>query len=329
MKVLFSTHPYSLQNPGGGEQIIFSLKKELEKKFNLNIQIGTAEQAVSSSYDLIHEFSLLQWKEWHKYKSPFFLTPTCWPRNDFFSALKFQTKEWIKKSAGQSTITTALKLPKKIFPSTELEQSRMTKYYNLSSDLFLSIPNGTNIHLTKIEGNPFFEKFKIKDYVLFVGRITPVKNLLSLILACKKIQTKLVIVGGSDSAHLDYYNKCHSISDHNVIYAGKLESNSPLLASAYENAKVVCIPSQFETFSLAGIEAGALGKNLIITSEGGTRSVYQDFADYINPSETALLAPLIQKNLMLSGKNNKFRDHVLLNYTWDKIAEKIWAEYNK
>lgn len=325
MKILFSTHPYLWKNPGGGERVLLNIKKNLEKKFPCEITVGSS-QDYSTKYDIIHEFSLLQWQDWQKAQVNLFLTPTCWPREDFISVFKFKLSQKIKSSLGKFTITQALKLPKHIFPSTESEKQRILNYYSCDEKKLTPIPNGTDIFVTPPRdiSLPFSLP---SSYVLYVGRITKVKNIKLLISACNEKNLNLVIAGSPNPDELDYFDDCKRISGKNIFFIGRIEPDSDILKQLYLRSSIVCIPSEFETFSLVGIEALSLGKKLIITSQGGTKDVYQNFAEYFDPKKPQELKNILIKNLEHPQKTNDLKNYVQSKYGWDAIVNTIWSKY--
>lgn len=145
------------------------------------------------------------------------------------------------------------------------------------------IPPGVEVPSYATRLQTTFEKT-----ILYVGRITPVKNLEFLIrgfkLVTKEIpEARLIIVGELhptryDRSEVDYDSKlltlCKTmnISD-KVLFTGGLyaqDSTDPRFRfwKVFSSCKVFVYTSQFETFGLAFVEAGLLGKPIISTRVG-------------------------------------------------------------
>jgi glycosyltransferase involved in cell wall biosynthesis len=98
------------------------------------------------------------------------------------------------------------------------------------------------------------------------------------------------------------------------------------LFSAYAAAKVFVLPSLFETPGITALEAGMMWCNLVITKGGSTIEYFRDYALYINPLS---VDDIKEKILEAYNKprDNKLREHILNNYTWEKAAEKTLQAY--
>ncbi len=111
------------------------------------------------------------------------------------------------------------------------------------------------------------------DYLLYVGRISPEKNIEFLFDVLFKLQTtynlkniKLIIVGPINKPK--YFNL---LSDkikkmnlgNSVIF--KFSTNTSELTHLYRNCKAVMLPSHVESFGLTVLESTYFGKNIIVS----------------------------------------------------------------
>lgn len=176
----------------------------------------------------------------------------------------------------------------------------------------------------------FYKRFKMRDYVLCVGRIEPRKNQLMLVRACKKLNLPCVLVG---RVYNRYYAKkvlreLESIKIGN-IYLRYLQPDSNLLISAYINSKIVAVPSLLETPSLVALEAASLGRTVVVTKVGSALEYFEDNAYYVDPfSQSSIEEALL--DAWNNPINEKYlRNFVLGRYTWSKAAKDLNQIYHQ
>ncbi|MEQ3236457.1 glycosyltransferase [Bacteroides cellulosilyticus] len=132
------------------------------------------------------------------------------------------------------------------------------------------------------------------DFIIgFIGRITLQKSPLvfveSIALAHvldSRIKGLIVGEGDMDDEVVRYINERH-LED--VIYKSSFRSDIPEVLASID---VFCLPSLWEGFSIALLEAMSMGKPLVVTPTDGTREVIKDrynglIVDYNNPNDLA------------------------------------------
>lgn len=160
-----------------------------------------------------------------------------------------------------------------------------------------------------------------EKYILYVGRIYPVKNLQYLIRSFKlmkekKSDIKLVVVGDgalkNDMVHLAEELKLEG----DILWTGSLSNPYPYI----KNAEVLVVPSLSESFSIVVAEAMCLGKTVVSTPCKGPMEIIQNDYGYISDSFTdaQTLCDSIVKALdekidsdCLTKYSIKFSDHAL------------------
>ncbi len=325
MKVLFNTHPYNFQNPGGGETVLMNLHRELQNQ-GVEVDLFNPWNHKMNSYDIIHEFHCLQWRWWDYYQTlpgKFVLTPTLnllGKQKKIIDTLKSVAKELI--SPNTLTLSTALNFPDLILPTTDCERIAISDYHNVPLDKMKVLFNG----ITTRELSTRKPRTEIKDYFLFVGNISPVKRLKEIIKACIVANQKLVIVGNASAEHDNYLKDCIELARNhsNIEFYGKVDHNSEELDSLYFHAKALIVFSKFETFSMVGIEAGMQGTPIIMIDTEVTREVYQDFAHYVS-NEIDLEKKLHE--FYPKSKQENFRNFIKENYSIESIATKLSSYY--
>lgn len=336
MKILFNTYPTAFQNPGGGEVIILKLKEYLEKKGH-SVDLFNQWEHKISEYDLVHEFSLLSWRNWNYYKlekRPFVLTPTSWIRTSKSYKLKYYAKEkfkiFLSNNGSYPSLINEINLPDMICPTTQLESERMISFYG--DDLAHKtkvIHNGIDIiDVNKVDTSEFIQKFKPKEnFLIFVGSLRPNKNVEVAIEMAKSLSRQIFIIGSDSKDFSEYFQKIKKYESEDVVFTGYIKNGSNLLAAAYKLASAIIIPSDFETCSLVGLEAGCFGTPSFITKYGGTKEIYKNHATYIDPKNIDQCVKSIQE--LNSEKNSVLQEFVQENYSWEKITNDYLKVYEK
>lgn len=169
---------------------------------------------------------------------------------------------------------TAYATDKIICPSPHLARL-VESYCFVDEEKVCVIPNGINLEaFDKIEDDDagVLGKYDLErdNYVLFMGRLSPLKGVQYLINAFRAIKKeyrnlKLVIVGtGQFENYLQ--NLAHGIED--IVFTGYVDSltDKKLL---YENCLAVVVPSLYEGFPMVVLEAMACKKAVVASDVGG------------------------------------------------------------
>lgn len=333
MKILFNTYPFAFQSPGGGELIILKLKKALEEN-GIYVEFFNQWQTKVVNYDIVHHFATLDYPVFLNYKRaqrPIVLTPTLWLYDSKFSIFKYRIKRFIKKIFQRKLfdLGDALNLADLILPTTSIEMNRIKNFYGTNSKMSV-VPNAVDLPANPNPKSFIATELGLDKYVLFVGNISKVKNLHSLIKICEKNKIPLIVVGDKKEDSIDYYNLCKSLSGPSTFFVGPLENNSQALNDLYFHSHFVIIPSEFETCSLVGLEAGIRGKNIVITQNGGTKEVFRDYVNYIDPENELEMEKIISLNFLEKSVNNQeLQNFIKFNYSWDAIAKQLINHYRR
>jgi len=180
----------------------------------------------------------------------------------------------------------------KFYPQTDVNKIKII-YNGYNRNLF-----NTNIGQTEID--KFKQDNNLKKYILYVGRISVTKNLMTLIKGFEKILNEtnedLVIVGKNESNNiekiLDYVKK-NNFGDR-VKYISFLNDRD--LAIAYKGAEIFVLPSFYEGFGLPVIESMACGTPVIVSN---TDTLLEVAKDYGMSFETNDYEDLSQKMISL------------------------------
>jgi glycosyltransferase involved in cell wall biosynthesis len=166
-----------------------------------------------------------------------------------------------------------------------------------------------------------------EDFVLYVGRIEPRKNVLGLVRATCAARLPLVVIGDPVPGHEPYAHACHTAGQGTVRWLGGLSHDDPLLASAYAAARVFALPSWFETPGLAALEAALAGCAVVLTPFGCTREYFGDRVPYARPDRPAALVQAL-KTAWSCGADGAASAHVARHFLWSTVARETAEVYD-
>jgi glycosyltransferase involved in cell wall biosynthesis len=335
MKVLFDTYEVAFQSPGGGEVVIEKLYKHLSAK-GIKIDFFNKWTHKISDYDIIHQINTGDYNKWFYYSeinAKFILTPTRWIDSDALSTAKYHFNTQLKKILFPGLFHyseyNAMKIPHHFLPTTDTESLKLQNYFNLPASKFTTVYNGVEEPIVIDSSNKFKEKYNLNKFALFVGNISPNKNVDLIIKACQKSEIQLVVIGGYKVQDENYYNQCRQMSDSRTIFVGRIENTDELMGHAYHEAQMLINASDFETCSLVGLEAGSYGTPVIMTETGGTKEVYKDLVEYVKPNCVESIVNAISLTKQKNGTDKRLQTYISAHYKWDKIADQVIDIYNK
>jgi glycosyltransferase involved in cell wall biosynthesis len=135
------------------------------------------------------------------------------------------------------------------------------------------IPNPIRLPLPISKKNILFEKNSEFEYILFYGRIERIKGIFTILNALPLINKKMKIVFiGEDKLNLKKYIK--SKFKDRIIMIDYLKNRDDLM-KIVKDAKVVLLPSLFESFLYTILESMSVGANVITTWNGGQREIIE------------------------------------------------------
>ncbi|MFA6553850.1 MAG: glycosyltransferase family 4 protein [Patescibacteria group bacterium] len=353
MKVIFQCRP-NLYTLSGGDKIqIEHTNRELEK-LGVTVEISTTNNPDLANVDIFHLFnpSLLSLEPVLLAKQnniPVVISTIHWDMKEYYESMFSVNKEyfrlrpphylanylknqayamaynywWYRKNIRD--IQKLFSLGDLLLPNSQAEIDHIKQYFSLPTQSFAAIPNGIAIKDTEISPDAFYNKFKLKDFILCAGRIEYRKNQHLLLEALQDTDMPIVFIG-NNTFNAGYTSICQALATRrgNVHFIPHL--SQPELYSAYLNARVHALVSWYETPGLANLEAGYLGCNLAVSDKGCTREYFGDHADYCDPKnlgsiKTAVLAAWHKP------KNSSLREHIQKNYTWQQTGQATATAY--
>lgn len=136
---------------------------------------------------------------------------------------------------------------------------------------------GTVHNGVQIEKFPF--KPNSKDYLLFLGRLSPEKGPEQAISIAKKTGHKLIMVGKVNSFERDYFRQKVKplIDGKQIVFLGEVTSDSKTKVRLLQNAKALLAPIKWdEPFGLVSVEAMACGTPVITIDRGSSPEIVVD-----------------------------------------------------
>jgi len=216
-----------------------------------------------------------------------------------------------------------------VLPNTQSEADLIRDGFSISDERISVIPNGVDSGFADATPDLFMSTYDVKNFTLFVGDASARrKNVLSLLQQHTASDRPLVIIGKFDQGN--YSRQCLNIINgrENVHNLGPLDHNNPMLASAYAAADVFTLPSQFETPGIAALEAALTGCKIAITNVGGTREIFGNDAEYIDPQNSKTIMQAIRR-AHDKPKDEELKNRILENYTWKVTGAQTLNAYRR
>jgi glycosyltransferase involved in cell wall biosynthesis len=333
MKVLYQTYSLAHQNPGGGERVIAHLCTEL-RNLGVDITLRDPWQHHPKDFDLLHYFSLVESAHFPYFRSScpglkIVVTPTF-----FHPASTSRWMRWKEAVGGHLGIFENKRIRDvrsvdHFLPNTRREAQDLQNFFSIPQDQITVIPNGISPVFGQVSGQMFREFAKIDgDFVLHVGRFDPVKNQEFLIRALGAQELQCVFIGNPDPFSGEYFRYCRELASKSTrakfYFFQNIQPDSELLASAMRAAKVFALPSNFETFGIAALEAQVSGCKLVLSTGFSERDVFTG-ARFLPLTESRwaenILRELNSPASSVGGNSNA--------YSWREIAKQVHAEYQR
>ena len=194
------------------------------------------------------------------------------------------------------------------------------------------IPNGVTLQ-SKVSAD-HLEPLGLseRNYILYVGRLTPEKACEDLIAAYKACDTnlKLAFVGGSTYAD-SYVESLKKEASDRILFLGFQQGDA--LSALFSNAYFYVLPSRIEGLSISLLEAMGYG-NCVLTSDiPENRDIVKDCGETFRTGDVSNLAEqmqyLMKHPAVVAQRGAAARACIEANFTWDIIAKQTDAFYRE
>jgi glycosyltransferase involved in cell wall biosynthesis len=221
-----------------------------------------------------------------------------------------------------------------ILPNSHAEARVLARDFRLSekwNQEALIVPNAVNGRMFSELVKPskaFLDSVGGVGYALQVGRVSPEKNNLGLIEALWDIDISIVFVGQPSPYDSDYVKRCRerAFERGRVHFVRWIPHDE--LPAVYRFASVHVLPSWRETPGLVSLEAAAAGCRVVSTSVGSAHEYFGEFAWYCHPANERSIRQAVLAALE-TPKSKLLQQHVLRNFTWDKVARATLNGYQR
>jgi glycosyltransferase involved in cell wall biosynthesis len=228
---------------------------------------------------------------------PVVLSPICWYEPRSLRALSSSglgvacdLTKWAARAffpRGLGWRAALLEAADAIVPNSRAEAAQLVRIFRAEARKIFVVPNGVEARFAAANDTQFRERFGPEQFVLYVGRVEPRKNVLGLIRGARECGLPVVAVGDAVPGQASYARACHQEGRGVVRWLPRLEHDDPLLASAYAAARVFALPSWFETPGLAALEAALAGCAVVLTPFGCTYEYFGESVRYARPDRPA------------------------------------------
>ncbi len=199
--------------------------------------------------------------------------------------------------------------------------------YGISPQQVRVLPNGVmpEEYARVNDTNPLADMgLQGKDYILFMGRLNPIKGPDLLLeafcsIAQKFPQVHLVFAGpdGGLRAELEQVIREHALEERTHL-VGFISGNAKV--SLYRNALFLAIPSRHEAMSIVVLEAGVVGVPVLLTDQCGFDSVGKIGGGLVVRPKADEIAggmmQMLERRDELPGMGWKLQALVLRDFTW-------------
>jgi glycosyltransferase involved in cell wall biosynthesis len=300
------------------------------KEFSFGEQFGFAWQLKKLKPGLVH-FGMIQQPLLYGGRkiSTFHDLTSVRYRNPNKSALVY----WLKVVPYIAVIWVASRTNKLLITPTEYVQEDVARFAKISTDKIIVTLEAADEF--KGAASPVMSLVG-KEFLLYVGRPQPHKNLGRLIEAFALLKNKhpnllLVLAGKRDPIHEAHLAKAKKLGvDNSVVFTGFVSDNE--LKWLYQQCRAYVFPSLSEGFGLPALEAMMHGAPVVSSNATCLPEVCGDAAKYFNPKNVKDIAdsidlvlsdPDLRKKLTTKGYRRAKQ------FSWRQMAEKTLDAYEQ
>ncbi len=308
----------------------FEVIESSYKEFSFAEQLGLLRQLHKLKPDLVH-FGMTQQPIWysgaaittiHDLTTSLFDNPA---KNPVIFKFKQQVyKRVIKRVAAKSIYI--------ITPSKFVKQD-VAQYANITPDKIFVTYEAADRITAQAQTIP---RLKDKQFIMYVGRATPHKNLRRLVAAFAILKKKhpelmLALAGRIDANYhkLEALVTAKRMAD-SIVFTDYITEGE--LKWLYMNAEAYIFPSLSEGFGLPGLEAMIHGTPVICSNATSLPEVYDKAAYYFDPNNTFDMASKISNVLSSAGLRAQLIQKGRIQadkYSWRAMAAETLKIYER
>lgn len=310
-----------------GDSVQLEKTREYLIKGGIDVEVSSDSRAKLEKYDLIHLFNTIRIEDTFQFytnakkqNKKIVISPIYWNYIKYIEVNKKTESlhfKWYQQNVLRKEVLENADL---VLPSSLIEMKEIQKVLNINFP-YMIIPNGVDKIFEEGKINDFYKSYKLEEYILSVGRISPHKNQLALCKITGKLKIPLILVGPIND--MTYYYECLK-QNKEVIYVPKVNHHE--LSNFYKAARAHVLVSWYEIPGLVNLEAGLAGCNMITTEEGSTKEYLKDYVEYTTFSNLKDIEKKVIK-VMASEKNKDLKEHIKNHYLWEMVIKKLINAY--
>lgn len=300
------------------------------KEFTWAEQTELKKQIESLKPDLVH-FAIVQQPIWYKGRTVTTmhdLTTTRF-RNPSKNWLVFTFKQRVYKYVNKKVA----KKSKFVIVPTKFVKEDIVKFAKINPNKIAVTYESADFIEDPIEP---IKKLQTKQFIFYLGRPQPHKNLKRLIQAFAVLKKQhpnllLVLAGRRDSVYDSYIKTAEQLGvKDSVVFTGYVTEGQ--LKWLYKGCKAYIFPSLSEGFGLPGLEAMKHGAPVVSSDATCLPEVYGNAAYYFNPYDVGDIAKCINEVLINDGLRHSLIKKGLersKKFSWQRMAEQTLQVYKK
>ena len=340
--VVYHAPSTAFQSPGGGENQLVQTGRYLEAR-GVAIRPFVPWTDRVERAGLLHLFGMsregLQLARVARAKGvPVVLSPICWIEPRAMAVLATDRlgrwsnrAKWRLKALVPRWPTwrrDLLRSADAILPNSAAEGEQLVRWFGADPARVRPVPNGVEERFARADPSAFRAAHGPGDFVLYVGRIEPRKNVLGLVEGVRAAGLPLVVIGDALPGCEAYAADCRRAGGGFARWLPRVDHDDPMLESAYAAARVLALPSWFETPGLVALEAALAGTAVVVTPHGCTREYFGDRVGYARPDRPIEIARAISE-AWTAGPDPGLSSHVGEHYPWSEVARRTAEAYEQ
>jgi len=337
VNVLFGNTPFGYLSIGGAE-IQLERTREALQRLGVSVKLYSSwDTTVLDGIDVVHWFHIdvsarpiLRFAR--QRGARIVISAIFWPLRPWIDPLWTRItgllgRIGIPLTSALASARETLGLADAVIASSRSEADNIHRVFSIPKEKIRIVPVAVSEDFLDQTPELFEKKYHLKDFILCVGRVEPRKNQLRLLRALRDVNIPVVFVG-DHTLNPSYYQACESVGHPKAFFLGRMDHQDPLLRSAYAAAKVLAMPSLFETPGLVALEGALAGCRLVVTNRGNTREYFHSLVEYVDPHCVRSIREGILRAMDASNDRvQELRNLILREYSWDAVGKAIRAIY--
>lgn len=227
----------------------------------------------------------------------------------------------------------------RIIAVSDYTKRNLVEHLGIREEKVAVVRSGVPAGSRKVEGaaDRVEQKWRVRDFVLFVGTFEPRKNVTGVLDAYLSYrqaggQAPLVMAGGGQGAYAHQVRRL--LAPH--LQAGIIRSTGFLprtdLIDLYSAARVLLFPSFEEGFGFPALEAMACGCPVILSRQAPFLELLGDAAVFVDPRDAGEMGRAVQRIELSADLRQDLVKRGLecsARYTWEKTAEETIRVYRE